>query len=334
MRLVSLLAACALALAGPAAARDLTIAVDPDTDGLMEALQKTLVGPFTEATGRPAHLVPLTDTTPPPWDVAEVREAELQSGCAQGLFEKLDWPALGGRDRMLPQGASDCGLGAFLHSTVLVWDRDKFSAAPTWQDFWDVAKYPGKRGLFHGARGNLEIALLADGVAPGDVYSTLRGADGIDRAFRKLDQLKPYVQWWTPVTPPVQILGSGAVLMTSAPNAGVAAANRTGRRNFAIQWTGSLYAVDSWAIVKASPDLDDAKEFLRFAADPVRQAALLPLVAYGPLARGANDKLPPDLLAISPSAPANLANALHIDAAFWHDSGEKLEARFEEWLRH
>ena len=59
-----------------------------------------------------------------------------------------------------------------------------------------MAKYPGKRGLRKGVQGNLEIALMADGVAPGDVYRTLRGSDGVARAFRKLDQLKPYLVFW------------------------------------------------------------------------------------------------------------------------------------------
>ena len=67
---------------------------------------------------------------------------------------------------------------------------------PGWADFWDVAKYPGKRGLRRSAETNLEFALLADGVAPGDVYKTLRTSEGVDRAFRKLDQLKPYIVWW------------------------------------------------------------------------------------------------------------------------------------------
>ena len=45
-------------------------------------------------------------------------------------------------------------------------------------------------------RGNLEFALIADGVAPGDVYKVLATSEGVDRAFRKLDQLKPYIVWW------------------------------------------------------------------------------------------------------------------------------------------
>ena len=82
--------------------------------------------------------------------------------------------------------------------TVLAWDRGKFQGTPSWQDFWDIARVPGKRGLQRSPRGTLEIALLADGVAPGDVYRALRGDDGVQRAFRRLDQLLPYIVWWAP----------------------------------------------------------------------------------------------------------------------------------------
>ena len=102
----------------------------------------------------------------------------LLAGCASGALRKLDWSAIGGRDRLLPQAGTECGQGAVLRGMVLAWSRDKFSGAPNWADFWDVAKVPGKRGLWRGARGNLEFALIADGVAPSDVYATLRDKPG------------------------------------------------------------------------------------------------------------------------------------------------------------
>ena len=43
--------------------------------------------------------------------------------------------------------------------------------------------------------------------------------------------------------------------MTSAPNSGVAAANRDERRNFASQWAGNLTSANSWAILKGSPNV-------------------------------------------------------------------------------
>src|SRR6185312_8736139 len=117
-------------------------------------------------------------------------------------------------------------------------------------DFWDVAKYPGKRGLRKGVRANLEIALLADGVAQADVYKTLATNDGVDRAFRKLDQLKPYIEWWQSEADPSRILASGDVLMTSAPSGEIVTAAEKGHRAFGVQFANSLYEVDSWGIMK------------------------------------------------------------------------------------
>src|SRR6185437_11415435 len=106
--------------------------------------------------------------------VVSIPTDDLIAACEDGLLEKLDWSQIGGKDHYLPIGVNDCGVGAMLIGTVLAWNRDKLSGTPSWADFWDVAKYPGKRGLRKGAKGNLEFALLADGVAPGDVYKTLR----------------------------------------------------------------------------------------------------------------------------------------------------------------
>ena len=267
------------------------------------------------------------------WDIVLVNAAQLGAGCDAGLFEKLDWSALGGKDRFLPLAVSDCGVGTAVSSLVLAWDRDKFQAVPTWADFWDVARYPGKRGLRRSARTTLEIALLADGVAPSDVYRTLRTDDGVERAFHKLDQLKPYLVWWAPDTGASPLLKSGEVLLSSAENVPVTQANRAGGR-FGLQWTGCLYVVQFWAVVKGSPHLVQAMQLLAFASDPARQAALTTALPYGPTVKGANEALAADVLPNSPTAPANLAGGLQVDEQFWRDNGAKLEQRFQDWLAH
>ena len=333
--------AVAIVVASPAAARDLTIVAR--AGAFQEPLEQIFVAPFVQASGTQVDLQSWTGDLAAveeragwgtAWDLVQVSAAELLPGCDQGLFEHLDWGAIGGRDHYLPQAVSDCAVGAFIRSLVLTWDRDKFPATPSWGDFWDVAKYPGKRGLKRDVRSNLEIALLADGVAPGDVYGTLRSAEGVDRAFRKLDQLKPYLVFWQSDADAIKIIGSGAVLMSSAPNDRVTAANRAEQRHFGIQWNGSLYSVDSWAIVAGSANADPANRFLSFYANAALQVRLLAALAYGPTVRGANDKLPPELLATSPSAPANMANALQVDEAFWRDNYAKLSERFGQWLTH
>jgi putative spermidine/putrescine transport system substrate-binding protein len=342
------LAAVALftaALATPpafASPNELTIVT---RDGsLQQAMQSAYAQPFTAVTGAPVQqqvwdggidaLRAQAKTPDDPWDLVMVDPDELSAGCGDGLFEKLDWSTIGGKDHYLPLGVSDCGVGAVITNTVLAWDKDKLPVAPSWPDFWDVAKYPGKRGLRKGVRGNLEFALIADGVAPADVYKTLSSSEGVDRAFRKLDQLKPYIVWWSSETEAAHILASGDVLMTSAPSGQIYLAAEHEHRNFGLQFAASLYEVRSWAIMKASRSLRTAQQFLYFTGMPAVEVRLLQQSGDAGLAKGLNDGLPPELAAISPANPANLGAALKIDATFWHDNLAKLQQRFDAWQGH
>jgi putative spermidine/putrescine transport system substrate-binding protein len=340
---VALLVAPALA-PQPASAspNDLTIVTRDET--LQRAIESAFVQPFTGITGTSVQQqiweggidtlraqVKASDNT---WDLVLVDAEELATGCGEGLFEKLDWSAIGGKDHYQPPAVSDCGLGAVLSTTVLAWDKDKLPVAPTWSDFWDVAKYPGKRGLRKGVRGNLEFALMADGVAPADVYKTLSSADGVDRAFRKLDQLKPYIEWWSTDAEAAHILASGDVLMTSAPSGPIATMAEHDHKNFGLQFAGSLYELESWAIMKGSPMLRMAQQFLYFTGMPVVELHLLQQSGESGLAKGLNDGLTPELLAVSPANPVNVAAGLRIDPGFWRDNLPKLKQRFEAWQGH
>src|SRR4029079_2162940 len=132
------------------------------------------------------------------WDVVQVESEELLIGCEEGLYEKLDWSKLGGKAKYLPESGNDCGVGAIVYSFVLGYDGDRIKgdAPKSWADFWNVQKWPCYRALRKRPKTTLEIALLADGVAPKDVYKTLATDAGVERAFRKLDQLKPNLVCW------------------------------------------------------------------------------------------------------------------------------------------
>jgi putative spermidine/putrescine transport system substrate-binding protein len=338
------LAAVALLTAWPANTYALTIVTRGEA--AQGAIGEAYVQPFSSATGIQVHqdtwdggmdvlkakAAEGTKGTESSWDLVQVNPDELAAGCADGSFEKLDWSTIGGKDHYPSIAVSDCGVGATLHNTVLAWDRDKFQATPTWADFWDVAKIPGKRGLAKNMDGALEFALLADGVAPGDVYKTLATSDGVDRAFRKLDQLKPYIVWWQTPSEAAKILGSGDVLMTSTPSNVIVRANRAEKRNFGIQFAASLYEPRSWVIVKGAQNLHEAQQFLYFTGTPSLQARLFRVSGDAGLAKGVNDWLTPELQALSPTFPANVSVAIRIDNGFWHDNLVKLRTRFETWL--
>jgi putative spermidine/putrescine transport system substrate-binding protein len=266
------------------------------------------------------------------WDVVQVESEELEIGCEEGLYEGLDFTKIGGKDAYLPAAVHKCGVGAIVYNFVLGYDKDKLKDAPAgWVDFFDTKKYPGKRGLRQGPKTTLEIALMGDGVAPADVYKVLKTPQGVDRAFKKLDTIKKDIIWWKAGAQPPQLLASGEVVLTAAYNGRIDAANRNDRRNFGIQWNGSLYTVDSWVILKGSPNVAAAYRFLEFVGKPENQAKLPTHIAYGVTNKAATPLIDPKRLPDLPTAPENLKNAIEIDAQFWLENSDRLTERFNKW---
>ncbi|GAA3880323.1 MULTISPECIES: ABC transporter substrate-binding protein [Gibbsiella] len=284
-----------------------------------------------EYNGEMARIRAMVETGQVGWDVVEVEGPELMRGCDEGLFEPLDWSKLGNESDFVPGAVSECGAGIFLWSTVLTYDAKKLKQAPTgWNDFWDTKKFPGKRALRKSAKFTLEIALLADGVKREDIYKVLATPAGVDRAFKKLDQIKPNIQWWESGAQPLQWLVSGDVVMTSAYNGRISAAQKEGH-DFNIIWNNSIYDLDSWAIIKGSKHKALAEQFIAFANQPENQKVFAENIPYGPTNKNTSKLIEPGLLAQLPTAPDNLANSLQVDTNFWIEHGEDLEQRFNAW---
>ena len=346
-RIRSALACAALALlaampVGTAAARDLTVVSWGGT--YQDAQRQIFFEPFIAETGTKlvedswnggvGTLRAKVEGGNADWDVVQVEAEELYLGCEEGLFELMDFDAIGGKDIYMPAAIHDCGVGAIVWSTALAYDGDKMGAnAPqSWADFFDTAKFPGKRGLRKGPKYALEFALIADGVPMEDVYKVLRTPEGVDKAFNKLGTIKNDIVWWEAGAQPPQLLASGEVAMTSAYNGRITAANKTDNRHFMISWPGHVFAIDSWVILKDSPNKDAGLKFISFAGDAARQAKLPPMVPYGVTNVGAAALIDPAVLPDVPTAPANLEVGIAIDTEFWVDNIEKLTERFNAWV--
>jgi putative spermidine/putrescine transport system substrate-binding protein len=332
----------ALACMAQAQAADLTVISFGGAN--KDAQQKAYYGPFTKSTGitvvagqydgEMAKVKAMVDTHSVSWDVLEVESPELARGCDDGMFETLDYSKIGNKAAFVPGAAQKCGIGIFVWSTVLAYNADVLKTEPrSWKDFWDVKKFPGKRGLRKGAKYTLEIALMADGVAPQDVYKVLATPAGVDRAFKKLDQLKPYIQWWDAGAQPPQFLVSGDVVMSSAYNGRIAASQHDGQ-HLKIVWNDSLYDFDSWAIPKGSANRDAALKFIAFASRPENQSVYSQNIAYGPTNKKAVGMLDKQVVAQLPTAPQNMKHALGVNVNFWEDYGDALEQRFNAWAAH
>ena len=266
------------------------------------------------------------------WDVVQVEADELVIGCEEGLYELIDWEAIG-KEQFIDAAVHDCGVGTIVWSTALAYDGDKITDDPpqSWADFWDTEKYPGKRGLRRHPKYTLEAALMADDVSADQVYEVLRTPEGVDRAFAKLDEIKDDIIWWEAGAQAPQLLASGEVVMTNAWNGRISAANRDDGRNFKIVWPGSIYAVDSWVILRGTPNQDAALQFIAFASQPEHQSKLPEAIAYGVTHIGAAEEIDPDLLSDLPTAPDNLKDAIELDTEFWVENVEPLTERFTAW---
>jgi len=328
----------AMACATPALAADLTVI---SFGGANKAAQvKAFYEPWEasgggkviagEYNGEMARVKAMVDTNSVSWNLVEVESPELSRGCDEGMFEELDPEQFGSADDYVEGAIQPCGVGFFVWSTVLAYNADKLATAPSgWADFWDTTKFPGKRGLRKGAKYTLEFALMADGVAPKDVYSVLATKEGQDRAFAKLDQIKPSIQWWEAGAQPPQFLASGDVVMSSAYNGRIAAVQD--ESNLQVVWNGGIYDFDAWAIPKGAKDQEAAKKFIAFSVAPEQQKVFSQNIAYGPANKKAVELLDPKLLKDMPTTPENIANQVAMDVTFWADYGEQLEQRFNAW---
>lgn len=285
-----------------------------------------------EYNGEQARIKAMVEAKKVTWDVVEVEGPDINRGCDEGLFERMDWARLGNKADFMPEAVHECGVGTFVWSTVLAYNGDKLKNDPPqgWADFWNVKKYPGKRALRKGARYNLEFALIADGVPVGDVYKVLGTKEGADRAFKKLGELKPYIQWWEAGALPPQFLVAGDVVMTSAFSGRIDAAQREGQ-NLQIAWSGSIYDLDFWVMPKGVPNKDAAMKFIALASSPDAQAEYARTISYGPTNTKAVAQLDAKVLSQLPTSQANSKNALRFNAGFWADQGEALEKRFSVW---
>ena len=179
----------------------------------------------------------------------------------------------------------------------------------------------------------MEWALIADGVPASEVYHVLQTKEGVERAFNKLDQIKPSIVWWVHGSEPLRLLESGEVAMTSVWNGRVYAAVTWHKQPLEIIWDGQVWNMDAWAMPRHSPSPDEAEAFIAFATDPKRMAEQASYLAYSPTRRSAEKQIPADVKPHLPIAGDRTKTAIHIDYTWWAKNDRWIRDQFEVWLR-
>lgn len=262
------------------------------------------------------------------WDVCTLAGPAREALQAEGLLAPLGLSPEQFPD--LVKGAvTPEWLGIDVYSSVAAYRTDFFKDAEpeNMSDFWDVEKFPARRGMYKSPVWTLEQALLADGVAPDELYPL-----DIDRAFAKLDQIKQHVDaWWTSGAQSAQLIQSGEVEFSQIFNARAQAVIDEGGP-VRINWQQGIYGFEGWAIPKDGPKAEIGLEFIRFCADEQAQATMTEGLAYGPTNLKAYDMIPQERAVVLPTYKDNLAAMVECDEAWWQTNRSATQERFNEWI--
>ena len=281
------------------------------------------------------------------WDVVDMELADAHLACEEGLIELVDVSDLpAGVNGESPEAdypaefVDECGAGMIFYSTVFAYNRNFLTGTgpETVADFFDLEKFPGRRGMRRTPLVNLEFALMADGVPLDEVYATLDTLEGQERAFRKLDTIKDQVVWWEAGAQPPQLLADGEVIMSTAYNGRIFNAQVLENQPFVIVWDGQALDTGYLGIVAGTPRLEAAMEFVKFANRPSSIANVGKYISYGPAresARALIDKHLETGTAMQPhmpTSPDNMKRALSMDWRWWSENRDDMYERFSAWL--
>jgi len=274
------------------------------------------------------------------WDVEDVLPDQAITGCDEGLFVKVDLSEF--LDDLVVAPVSDCVVPQIFWAYTAFYDTAAFPGKKpkSMKDFFDVKKFPGKRGIHTWANALIEMALVADGVKGSKVYDVMSTPEGIDRAFAKLDTIKDHVVFWSAGSKPLELVSSGEVVMSLAYNGRIGAAILSEGKNFEYIWDAQVLEQEYLVVIKGSKNVDEAKEFVAHASSAESLALQAKYIPYGPMRPSSIDIIKAgepyfntgvNILPHMPTRPEVLKRSIIADPFWWADNGAEVNERFGAW---
>lgn len=335
---------------GPAVAQEKGHVVVASWGGsFQEDQRKAIFEPFEKETGIEvieatgpslAKVRAMVESRNTEWDVSGMVPGDLLVLAREGLVEKLDYDNYfkGMMGDIVEEVVHPYGIGNFFYTKVIAFNTEAFPAGgpqpDSWQDVWNVEKFPGPRVVDAGdwVVPPIEYALLADGVAPDKLYPL-----DFERSYESIGKIKPHVAKFanaSAMAPQMLVDGEAVV--------GAATLGRVVRRKnegapIDFSWNQGLIQFDYWIIPKNAPNYENAMKFIEYATRPEVQAAMVKLQLLGPVNLKAFDHLSQERAKALPSYPDNLKKQVFLSADFWaskDESGKSMvEKNQEMWNR-
>ena len=256
------------------------------------------------------------------YDVVFLDSRQALQACNLELLQPLDFK----KDSPIP-----CAVATMAYAMPYMYRSGSLQKDPkSIADFFDVKRFPGRRGLKRSPYASLPWALLADGVPAKDVYKELGTASGRDRAIGKLKQIEGDVVWWDTPREARMLASDPKVAMTAVWSTDVPelAKNNSKLRQV---WNGSLRGAISCGIPVGRPK-DAAADFIRFSISPEVQAAISKQSLYGPAPEVVNFQCASGTCPCSGTntCSKSCCSSLGIAAAFWVKHGEDIRHQFDK----
>lgn len=335
MRRIVLTLAMMMALpAGlPAAAYAVDAPVFTSWGGSTEAMQaRNWLEPFTKKTGIPVlkdgptnygKFQAMVESGNVAWDVVDVEADFAAKAARDGLLEPLGLPA-SDLTQIDPRFVSPYSVGSFYFSFVLGYANPQGPHPANWREFFDIAHFPGKRALYKfPSPGVLEIALLADGVPPDQLYPL-----DLDRAFRKLDTIKSAIRWWSSGAQSQQMMAAGSVTAGMFWN-GRLRALQEGGVDVGISWEQNITVADMLVIPRGARHADVARQLIGYAISAAPQAAFAHMTGYAPINLASLALMTPEDRMAAPQAHAD--SHIDPDIAYWAAHHDEIARRWYAW---
>jgi len=328
----------------PAMAAEIVINCDGGSN--LETLKQTQLGPYEKATGTKliydpganfAKLRAMVKSGNVEWDLAEAWSQDLVIILGrEGMLEEIDYSIVGSglygvnKSDLYDSVVTKWGVGDGFYSVVIGYNKEKFPDGKhpkSWKDFFDIKNFPGPRALQKGPWGNLEFALLADGVPLDKLYPL-----DVDRAFKKLDTIKDQVRvWWESGAQPVQLLNDKEVDLTSIWNGRIYMMIKEGA-NVGIEWNQHFLMSSAWVVPKGARNKKGAMELIQWCMKPEPQARHAEIIGYPGINKNLYKYMDPKYASILPTSPENYKLAVLPDYDWWIENRDKVTERWNTWM--
>jgi putative spermidine/putrescine transport system substrate-binding protein len=256
----------------------------------------------------------------------------LMRGKREKLWASVDYSALGDT-KIYDDARDDSGVGILYWSFNIVFDPARFPVGPTtWAQVWEYARKHPKRVAMWGARPNyvLEAALMADGLAPGQVYPLTD--DKIDRAYAKLAEIKDAVVWYESGAQGGRLFEEKQVDVGMFYG-GDAFSLKVDGRAPTVVWNQGLYTRDYWLVPANAPHKQQAIRLIAYAVDAQRQARFAERTGYGPVSPDAVNLLDETSRTRMTSLEPQKSQQLSYDYTWWGENDDAQLERWTTWLR-